>query len=95
MKNLVKRLPLFAFVLAAFAAFAFNAPAISMEKPTSKVWTPDSNAPNGYREITGEIEETNYLCDEGGLECAVTFLNDDPSTGVKIEVEPGTYMAIP
>ncbi len=95
MEAITKRLPLLAFALAAFAAVAWNSPATSMEKATTKVWTPDSLEPNGYREITGQVEEINYLCDDGGPECTVTFLNDDPSTGVKIDVAPGVYMAIP
>ncbi|MEB2778612.1 hypothetical protein SYJ56_25105 [Algoriphagus sp. D3-2-R+10] len=95
MKTLVKRLPVFAFVLAAFAAFAFNTPDITNPNPPVKLWTPDSSAPHNYREITGEEEGTHFLCDEAGPECSVMFQNDDPASGIKTNVVTGTYLAIP
>ncbi|MCH7411857.1 DUF6520 family protein [Belliella sp. R4-6] len=60
MNNLVKRLPLFAFIVAAVFAFAFTQP--TLESQNSK-WANDPNELEPVN-ITGLQLGTHYLCDE-------------------------------
>lgn len=94
MNNLIKRLPAFAFALAAIIALSVNAPVIGGEKTATKVWTPDSSQANGYRDITGESAGTHFICDGDDEECRVEFSNDDPMTGVKNVLTEGIYTAL-
>ena len=91
MNNLIKRLPAFAFALAAITALSLNVPVIGGEKTATKVWTPDSSQPNGYRDITGEAVGTHYRCNGDDQECRVEFSNDDPMSGVKNVLDEGIY----
>lgn len=94
MKTLIKRLPLFAFVLAAFAAFAFNAPA---EKPENSaiIWSEDPANPGTYLDVTEAVAEERYNCNSASLECRVSFTNDDPINGTKTVHQMGRFVELP
>lgn len=71
MNTLVKRLPLFAFVLAAFAAFAFTSP---KEEATDMY----GNDGTHWYLIEGEIDET-YRCDsDTQLNCLYDAVDGNP-----------------
>lgn len=91
MNTLIKRLPLFAFVLAAGLAFGFNAPEILVKKTATKIWTPGGPLPHGYREVTAVVNAGDYDCDSQSQECIVEFSNDDPATGIKNVLDTGVF----
>ncbi|UJP64880.1 DUF6520 family protein [Mongoliitalea daihaiensis] len=73
MSSFIKRVPLFAFVLAAVFAFAFTQPKSAIEGQlfanVGGEWQPIPDVPPG----------TTYLCDGEEEICTAKFLNDDPS----------------
>lgn len=95
MKSLAKMLPALGLVLGATLAMAMNVPTMVAENTATKVWTPDPDEEyeetNFYREITGEVLGSDYLCNGTSQECRVEFDNDDPMTGQKSILTPGVY----
>jgi hypothetical protein len=59
MKNLIKKLPLLAFVLAGFAAFAFT-PATNSIDSATQVWAEDPDNPETYINVTEAVTEERY-----------------------------------
>lgn len=57
MKTLIKRLPVFAFILAAFAAFAFTSP---QEEVNTERWAIINGV---FVDVTAEVMEGDYRCD--------------------------------
>lgn len=94
MNTLIKRLPLFAFVLVAFSALAFNGPIVQPESATT-IWAPDPLNPGQYIDVTEEVDEDRYRCDEASMECTVTFSGNDPINGTKTVLEEGQFVALP
>ena len=96
MKSIKTLLPALGLVLGATLAMAMNVPTIVAEKTATKVWTPDPDPEyeetNFYREITGELQGTDYLCNGASQECRVEFDNDNPMTGQKSILSPGVYV---
>ncbi len=87
MEAITKRLPVLAFVLAAFAAFAFNMPTHN----ATMYWTPDPLSPNGYRDVTEQYLDGQTDCDsDDEAICIVQFPDDDPTQTPVVE-ENGNY----
>ncbi|MCE7053679.1 MULTISPECIES: hypothetical protein [unclassified Algoriphagus] len=94
MNTLIKRLPAFAFVIAAFAAFAFNAPVIGGEPTATKIWTPDATQSNGYRDVTILVQSEDYECNASEMYCLVEFHNDNPATGILNVLSEGEFVEL-
>lgn len=94
MNILIKRLPLFAFVLAAFSSLAFAGPTIQPESATN-YWTPDPLNPGQYINVTVEVDEERYQCNAASMECTVTFSGNDPINGTKTVLEEGQFVELP
>lgn len=70
MNTLIKRLPAFAFVLAAFAAFAFSSPA-------APEYAQDSSDPEIWYDLTNVTpSSTTYECDDVVDICTRALPND-------------------
>lgn len=91
MNKLRKLLPVLALVLGATLAMAMNVPSLVAERTATKIWTPDLSEPDGYREVTQIVNQSEYDCDLQSVECIVEFSNDDPATGIKNVLETGLF----
>lgn len=94
MDNLIKKLPILAFVLAGFAAFAFT-PATSSVDSATQVWAEDPDNPETYINVTEAVTEERYQCNSSSLECRVTFTDDDPINGTKTVHQMGEFVELP
>ncbi|WP_425639450.1 hypothetical protein ACPUEN_07370 [Algoriphagus yeomjeoni] len=94
MNTLVKRLPLFAFVLAAFAAVAFTEPTV-MPDESVVIFAEDPLNPGQYIDVTVPVSEERYNCEDSSLECQVTFTNNDPINGTKTVLQMGEFEELP
>ncbi|MDG1277543.1 MAG: hypothetical protein P8O16_09705 [Algoriphagus sp.] len=94
MNNLRKLLPALALVLGAFAAMAMNLPNFEAERSATKIWTPDSSHPDGYREVTAIVQGNDYQCNQSSMDCLVEFSNDDPATGIPNILSQGVFVEL-
>ncbi len=88
MEKFMKKLPVLAFVLAAFAAFAFNVPAEDAQN-TKEALDPHTQM---WVDITGQELGTDYNCDEQ-VETDCTLERDQfgaeiPGSRVEGEYQP-------
>lgn len=93
MKKLEGKLPLIAFVVAAFAAVAFTSPN-ELPGNSTLVWTPDPQNPGEYIDITAISNQNQYRCEDSSLECRVAFTDDDPENGEKTVLQFGDFIAL-
>lgn len=93
MNKLSKLLPALALVLGATLAMAMNFPDLGEISPT-KIWTPDSSQPNGYRDVTSIVHAEDYQCNQSSMECLVEFSNDDPATGTPNILSQGVFVEL-
>lgn len=91
MNKLSRMLPALALVLGATLAMAMNFPEFVSENSSNLIWTPDLSQPDGYREVTGLVNEDEYDCNLQATECIVRFSNDDPATGIKTVIQTGVF----
>jgi hypothetical protein len=90
MEAITKRLPLLAFVLAAFAAVAFTS-ADGLPGNSTMIWAEDPANPGHYINVTEPVTENRFSCEDSDLECRVVFTNDDPINGVKTVLQTGEF----
>jgi hypothetical protein len=90
MNKFLNKLPLLAFVLAAFAAVAFTG---SKDLPgnSTMIWAEDPSNPGHYINVTTAVSENRFSCEQSQLECRVVFSNDDPINGVKTVLQTGEF----
>ncbi len=94
MKTLAKLLPALALVLGATLAMAMNFANPSGFDSNLKIWTPDENEPDGYRDVTAIVQENDYQCNQSTMECLVQFPNDDPSSGTPSVLSQGIFVKL-
>lgn len=93
MNKLMSKLPLLAFVLAAFAAVAFTG-AKDLPGNSTMIWAEDPANPGHYINVTEPVSQNRFDCNESELECRVVFTNDDPINGVKTVLQPGEFVEL-
>lgn len=93
MKKLEGKLPLLAFVVAAFAAVAFTSPN-ELPGNSTMVWAEDPLNPETYIDVTEIVDQNKYKCEASSLECRVAFTDDDPINGEKTVIQSGEFVEL-
>jgi hypothetical protein len=92
MKVFKNLLPALGLVFGATLAMAMNVPTIVAEKTATIYWTPDPGQPEGYRDVTQEVENSAYDCNTNEPNtCVVMFENDDLIHKIVEYSEPGEF----